>query len=139
MTVHGISHLTFIVRDLERMAYLLCHGLGAIEIYDSKDKNHSVSREKFFELGGIWIASMEGTPPAERSYQHVAFQVDESDLQTLAARLRFIGVDIEPARPRIDGEGESLYFYDFDNHLFELHCGSLTDRLNAYKRNNEHS
>jgi len=35
-------------------------------------------------------------------------------------------------RPRIDGEGESLYFYDFDNHLFELHSGTLEERLASY-------
>ncbi|RYG96310.1 MAG: FosX/FosE/FosI family fosfomycin resistance thiol transferase, partial [Alphaproteobacteria bacterium] len=31
--MEGISHITFIVRDLERMATFLCHGLGATEIY----------------------------------------------------------------------------------------------------------
>jgi catechol 2,3-dioxygenase-like lactoylglutathione lyase family enzyme len=37
----GISHITFIVRDLERMAVFLCQGLGAKEIYDSTRKNFS--------------------------------------------------------------------------------------------------
>jgi len=32
----------------------------------------------------------------------------------------------------VDGEGESLYFYDFDNHLFELHTGTLEERLARY-------
>ena len=35
--MNGISHLTFIVRDLDRMATLLCKGLGAREVYDSAD------------------------------------------------------------------------------------------------------
>ncbi|MFZ5563799.1 MAG: hypothetical protein ACOZBW_07070 [Thermodesulfobacteriota bacterium] len=30
------------------------------------------------------------------------------------------------------GEGDSLYFYDFDNQLIELHTGTLNERLNAY-------
>lgn len=64
----GISHLTFLVRDLDRMAKFICDGLGAVEIYDSNGKNFSLSREKFFVLGGVWIAAMEGIPPAERSY-----------------------------------------------------------------------
>ena len=35
-------------------------------------------------------------------------------------------------RNRVEGEGESLYYYDFDNHLFELHTGTLEQRLHRY-------
>lgn len=132
MSICGISHLTFLVRDLERTARLLVEGLGAREVYDSGDRPHSLSREKFFELGGVWIATMEGAPPAERSYRHVAFQVAAGDLPGYRTRLERLGVDIRPPRPRIEGEGESLYFHDFDNHLFELHTGTLASRLAAY-------
>jgi catechol 2,3-dioxygenase-like lactoylglutathione lyase family enzyme len=132
MPMKGISHLTFIVRDLGRMATFLRDGLGAREVYDSAGANHSLSREKFFLLGGVWIAAMEGEPPAERSYQHVAFAVDAADLPRYAAALQAIGAEVRPPRPRIDGEGESLYVHDFDNHLFELHAGTLDQRLARY-------
>jgi catechol 2,3-dioxygenase-like lactoylglutathione lyase family enzyme len=128
----GISHLTFIVRDLDRMAMLLCEGLGAREVYDSAQRNFSLSREKFFLLGDTWLAAMEGEPPAERSYQHVAFTVSEADLPLYRARLEALGVEIRPSRERVEGEGLSLYFYDFDNHLFELHTGTLEQRLARY-------
>lgn len=131
--MQGISHLTFIVRDLDRMAALLCQGLGAREVYDSGDRGHSLSPEKFFLLGGTWIAAMQGDPPAARSYQHVAFSVNESELPDYAARLSALGVEMQPPRRRIEGEGQSLYFYDFDNHLFELHAGTLEQRLAAYR------
>ena len=72
---------------------------------------------------------MEGDPPAERSYQHVAFAVSEHDLPTYETNLRTLGVEIRLPRNRVDGEGQSLYFYDFDNHLFELHAGTLEQRL----------
>lgn len=130
--VHGISHITFIVRDLQRMSLFLCEGLGAKEVYDSSKKNFSVSREKFFLLGDIWVAAMEGDPPSERSYQHIAFRVSTSDFQEYETRLKKLGVEMELSRSRIDGEGESLYFYDFDNHLFELHSGTLEERLASY-------
>lgn len=131
--MQGISHLTFIVRDLARMSTFLCDGLGAREVYDSAGADHSLSREKFFVLGGIWIAAMEGAPPAERSYQHVAFAVDEDALQACAERLEAIGVEVLEGRARVAGEGRSLYFHDFDNHLFELHTGTLEQRLAAYR------
>lgn len=131
--MQGISHLTFIVRDLERMAVLLCQGLGASEIYDSAGHDHSLSREKFFLLGGVWIAAMEGEPPTQRSYQHVAFSVTDDDLPGYQARLQALGVEFRPPRPRIEGEGQSLYFYDFDHHLFELHSGTLEQRLARYR------
>lgn len=130
--VYGVSHITFIVRDLERMALLLRDGLGATEIYDSAKKNFSLSREKFLLLGGVWIAIMEGDPPAERCYQHAAFKVDPAALPACRERLERLGVEIRPSRSRVEGEGESLYFYDFDNHLFELHAGTLEKRLARY-------
>jgi len=133
MSIEGVSHITFIVRDLERMARFLCEGLGAVEVYDSKGRNFSVSREKFFVLGGVWLAAMEGTPPSERSYRHLALKVSEAELPDFEQRLRRLGVDIKPPRPRVAGEGLSLYFYDFDNHLYELHTGTLEQRLERYR------
>jgi catechol 2,3-dioxygenase-like lactoylglutathione lyase family enzyme len=132
MSIQGISHITFIVRDLERMSRFLCQGLGAQEVYDSSKKAFSLSHEKFFVLGGTWIAAMEGEPPAERTYRHVAFKVAAKELREFEMRLQALGVEFKPPRPRVDGEGESLYFYDFDNHLFELHTGTLEQRLQRY-------
>ncbi|MGH8147595.1 MAG: FosX/FosE/FosI family fosfomycin resistance hydrolase [Gammaproteobacteria bacterium] len=129
----GISHITFIVRDIDRMATFLCDGLGAHEVYDSAGCNFSLSREKFFVLGGTWLAAMEGEPPSKRTYQHVAFAVNEDDLPVYQARLQALGVELRPPRGRVDGEGSSLYFYDFDNHLFELHTGTLERRLARYE------
>ena len=54
MTIHGLCHLTFIVRDLERTAALFCQTLGAVEVYDSGDRQFSLAREKFSLLGGVW-------------------------------------------------------------------------------------
>jgi fosfomycin resistance protein FosX len=133
VTVQGLSHITFIVRDLDRTSWLLREGLGAREVYDSRAKNYSVSREKFFMLGDVWLAAMQGEPDA-RSYRHVAFKVDEPALLACESRLRALGVEIRPPRPRVEGEGLSLYFYDLDNNLFELHTGTIEQRLARYAR-----
>ena len=114
------------------MAIFLCQGLGATEIYDSAGHDHSLSREKFFLLGGVWIAAMEGDPPTQRSYRHVAFSVNDADLPRYEADLLALGIEFRSPRNRVSGEGRSLYFYDFDNNLFELHTGSLEQRLAAY-------
>lgn len=132
MPIRGLSHLTFIVRDVDRTARLFCEGLGAQAVYDSQGRNFSLSREKLVLLGGLWLAFMEGEPPAERSYRHVAFAVADEDLHACEARLRALAVEVKPPRPRVEGEGQSLYFYDFDNHLFELHTGTLAQRLARY-------
>ena len=57
-SILGLSHLTFIVRDVDRTAHLFCEGLGAQEVYDSQGRNFSLSREKFVLLGGLWLAFM---------------------------------------------------------------------------------
>ena len=132
MSIRSISHVTFIVHDLERMKLFLCEGLGAVEVYDSAEKNFSLAREKFFTFGSTWLVAMEGKASVERSYQHLAFEVDASDLDLFETRLRKLGVEFKGPRPRLTGEGQSLYFYDFDNHLFELHTGTLKQRLASY-------
>jgi fosfomycin resistance protein FosX len=132
MQVEAVSHITFIVRDLERMATFLCEGLGAQEVYDSQRQNFSLSHEKFFVLGETWLVAMEGEPPTERSYRHLAFKVSLEDLPKFESRLQALGTELVQPRPRVKGEGESLYFYDFDNHLFELHTGTLEQRLQRY-------
>ena len=119
--IESISHITFIVKDVGRSANLYCSIFGAQEVYDSAQKNFSVAYEKFLLIGGTWVAIIEGDPTTERSYNHVAFKVSESDLKEYIEKIREFGLDIVEDRSRIAGEGRSVYFYDFDNHLFELH------------------
>jgi catechol 2,3-dioxygenase-like lactoylglutathione lyase family enzyme len=130
--IEGLSHITFIVRDLNRMASFLKSVFDAQEVYSSGDNTFSHSRERFFLISGIWIAAMEGEPLENPTYNHIAFKINESDFELYESRVRAAGVEIKPSRPRVSGEGRSLYFYDFDNHLFELHTGTLSERLTSY-------
>lgn len=132
--IEGLSHVTFIVKDLDRTKRLLVDVLGGREIYDSGGRTFSLSREKFFEIGGVWIAAMEGEPLVQKTYDHVAFKISAAALPYYRSAIEQLGLAIREPRPRVDGEGESLYFYDFDNHLFELHTGTLVERLDAYAR-----
>ena len=132
--VSGLSHITLIVQDLERTGALFKLLLGADEIYSSGDAAFSLSREKFFLIGGLWFCIMEGEPLPEKTYNHIAFCVPEDELEQYAQKIEELGLETKPDRPRVDGEGRSLYFYDYDNHLFELHTGNLAQRLKRYSQ-----
>ena len=54
--IDGISHLTFIVKDLECASRFLRDIFDAEEIYSSGDITFSLTKEKFFLIGGQWIA-----------------------------------------------------------------------------------
>ena len=75
---------------------------------------------------------MEGEPLPTRTYNHIAFKIRPEDYGTCLAQIRDLGLDLREGRSRIDGEGLSIYFHDHDNHLFELHTGTLADRLATY-------
>lgn len=134
--IEALSHMTFIVRDLGRMKRILEDVLGAREIYSSGDNTFSTSREKFFDLAGMWIAIMEGEALAERTYNHVAVKISDADFDAYVAKIRSLGLEMRPPRLRVEGEGRSIYFFDDDNHLFELHTGTLSERLARYHLQN---
>ena len=115
------------------MTHFLTNVFEAKEVYSSGDKTYSVSKEKYFTINGLWLAIMEGTPPSEKSYNHIAFKVSDSDFGMYINRVEALNVEILKGRDRINGEGRSLYFYDYDNHLFEIHTGTLKQRLKTYK------
>lgn len=130
--VDGISHITFVVKDLERTKRLIVEVLGGAEVYSSGEDTFSIAREKFFTVNGIWIAAMEGASMPARTYNHVAFKVQADDLPRYKTAIEKLGLEMRESRPRVEGEGHSIYFYDDDNHLFELHTGSLEERLRRY-------
>ncbi|NUM34043.1 MAG: FosX/FosE/FosI family fosfomycin resistance thiol transferase [Candidatus Brocadiae bacterium] len=130
--IETISHITIIVRDIEKTGHFLQTIFDAKEVYDSSQKNFSLSYEKFFVVGGVWMAVMEGSPISERSYNHIAFRIPDSEFDEYVSRIKKLGVEIRPGRDRVGGEARSIYFYDYDNHLFELHTGTLDDRLACY-------
>jgi catechol 2,3-dioxygenase-like lactoylglutathione lyase family enzyme len=130
--IQGLSHMTFIVKDLDIMENLLTTVLDARKIYDSGDGTFSLSKERFFDIGGLWVATMEGDPLPSKTYNHVAFQIADSDYDMYLERIKSLGLELREGRARVQGEGRSIYFYDDDNHMFELHSGTLEERLARY-------
>ena len=132
--ISGLSHITFVTRDLEFFSRIIKDVLGGKEIYSSGDKTFSLSREKFFTARGLWIAVMEGESLPARSYNHIAFQTDDAGLERARDAISRLGLETKPPRSRVEGEGQSLYFYTPDNHLIELHTGTLDERLARYAK-----
>src|SRR5690349_7387048 len=116
----GLSHMTFIVADLDRMEEVLVSVLGARKVYDSGSDTFSLSEERFFLVGDedLWIATMKGEALPARSYNHVAFKIEDGAFDAYRARIESLGLELRGSRPRVAGEGRSLYFHDHDNHLF---------------------
>jgi catechol 2,3-dioxygenase-like lactoylglutathione lyase family enzyme len=134
--IEGLSHMTFIVRDLERTKAILTGIFDAREVYSSGQETFSVAREKFFLIGDLWIAVMEGEPLPSRTYNHVAFKIPEAEFDGYMTKIKTLGLEMRTPRERVQGEGRSIYFYDDDNHLFELHTGTLAERLERYAKGN---
>lgn len=130
--IESISHITLVVRDLSKTENLLTRVFDAEKIYDSGENYFSLSKEKFFLIGGIWVAAMEGDPPSTRTYDHIAFKISHTDYKKYLHRVMALDLDVREGRSRVEGEGDSIYFHDYDNHLFELHTGTLEERLKRY-------
>ena len=77
---------------------------------------------------------MEGESLPTRSYNHVAFKIPEADYPACLERVRALGLEFREGRSRVAGESQSIYFHDHDNHLFELHTGTLSERLTRYAK-----
>lgn len=127
----GISHITLICEDLEKSAHLFRVLFGAVQVYASGKKCFSHAPEVFLLIDDLWIALMQGKA-VERTYNHIAFRIEEEDLPVFEQKIRELRLERMPDRPRDVKEGKSLYFYDYDNHLFELHTGNLMQRLEYY-------
>lgn len=55
-----ISHITFIVHDIERTTVMLQLLFDAKVIYDSGKNTFSLSQERFFDIDGLWLVIMQG-------------------------------------------------------------------------------
>ena len=118
---------------LGRFSVYLAPG-GAGGPFDLTVKGNNTIAFKDILVGDVWIAVMEGEPLPSRTYNHVAFKIEDAEFEAYEAKVKAMGLEIRPPRQRVTGEGRSLYFYDDDNHLFELHTGTLAERLERYAK-----
>lgn len=113
----NINHLAFECADLDKSTHLFEFIFGAELVKTTHE-------ERFLKLADFWVVLIKGKG-LEKSYNHYAFQINPTNLPELEDKIKSLNLTILPGKARIAGENHSLYFYDYDNHLFELHTGDL--------------
>lgn len=134
MKLQGINHFCFSVSNLDRSVSFYENVFGAKLLVKGR-------KLAYFDLDGLWIALNEedverGQMPL--NYTHIAFTVTEEEFDPWYLRLRDLNVHILPGRERDDRDKRSVYFLDPDGHTFELHTGSLQDRMDYYRTDKDH-
>ncbi|WP_308639377.1 metallothiol transferase FosB [Paenibacillus silvisoli] len=135
MQLGPINHICFSVSNL---------GLSAAfyeQVFDAKLLVTGRSLA-YFDLNGLWIALNEERDiprnEIQHSYTHLAFTIAESEFDAWQDKLRRLGVNVLPGRSREAEDRKSIYFTDPDGHKFELHTGTLRDRMEHYRHTKPH-
>lgn len=119
--LEAISHVALVVKDPARTAALF-HDLFSARVLEREDEEgHS---ETFVRLGGIWIVLVGAPVQRARTGDHIAFRVTPEILEATAARLQAMGREFIRAR-----SNRALYFFDYDDHVFELDTEDLDEEL----------
>ena len=119
----AISHIALVVQNPVRTAALFKE-LFAARIVARKDSDGH--EETFVQLGRIWFALVKADVQRSRTGDHVAFAVSKATLAACAEKLKQMGQEFLLAR-----SDTALYFYDYDNHVFELDTTALDRELAA--------
>ncbi len=116
-----VAHIALIVRDPARTAGFLRELFDAPVLRRTDADGHD---ETFVRLGVTWFALVGADVTRERTGDHVAFRVARATIATIAAKLKARGCEFI-----LSESGSSLYFFDFDNHVFELDSSGQEQEL----------
>jgi catechol 2,3-dioxygenase-like lactoylglutathione lyase family enzyme len=120
-----ISHVALIVSDPARTAGLFQQLFDAPTVQRVDAEGHD---ETFVRLGETWFLLAAGSMERPRTGDHIAFRVSKAAVDATVAKLKAMGLEYILAR-----SDTSLYFFDYDNHVFELDTTDLDAELQALK------
>ena len=119
----SISHIALVVADPARTA-LLFETLFATKTVRRLDADgHD---ETFISLGNTWFLLAKTAVERQRTGDHIAFHVTKAVLSATAEKLKAMNLEFILAR-----SDSSLYFFDYDNHVFELDTTDVSSELSG--------
>jgi catechol 2,3-dioxygenase-like lactoylglutathione lyase family enzyme len=119
--LESISHIALVVKDPARTAALF-HDLFSARVVEREDDEGHL--ETFVRLGNIWIVLVGASVQRARTGDHIAFRATPEILEATVAKLQAMGREFIRAR-----SNTSLYFFDDDDHVFELDAGDIDKEL----------
>ena len=116
-----IGHIALVVKDSSRTAALFKDLFGAPIVTRKDADGHE---ETYVKLSQTWFVLVQAEVVRPRSGDHIAFSVSKSVLLETAETLKRMNVEFFLAR-----SDTALYFFDYDNHVFELDTSDLDREL----------
>jgi catechol 2,3-dioxygenase-like lactoylglutathione lyase family enzyme len=110
--LEAISHIALVVKDPAQTAALFHDLFGSQAVRREDEDGHFETR---IRLAGTWIVLVAAPVKRARTGDHIAFHTTPEILEATAAKLQSIGREFIKAR-----SGRALYFFDYDDHVFEL-------------------
>jgi catechol 2,3-dioxygenase-like lactoylglutathione lyase family enzyme len=121
----SISHIALVVKDPARTATLFRDLFSARVLEREDEEGHF---EVFVRLGGIWVVLVAAPVERARTGDHIAFRATPEILEATVAKLQAMGREFIRAR-----SNRSLYFFDYDDHVFELDAEDIDEELGRHK------
>jgi catechol 2,3-dioxygenase-like lactoylglutathione lyase family enzyme len=119
--LESLSHIALVVTDPTRTAALFHDLFGTRVVERTDDEGHL---ETFIRLGGIWIVLVGAPVQRARTGDHIAFHATPEILEATVVKLQAMGREFIRAR-----SNRALYFFDYDDHVFELDVEDLDKEL----------
>ena len=119
--LESLSHIALVVKDPVRTAALF-HDLFSARVIERRDDEGHL--ETFVRLGGHWLVLVGAPVERARTGDHIAFRATAEILEATAAKLEAMGREFIRAR-----SNTALYFFDYDDHVFELDTEDLDKEL----------
>ena len=126
--LNGIHHIALNVKDMERATDFYSDILGFKEV--TRTSNLTGLKHVELDAGNVFLALFESPDldfenaqktMTDDGYLHFAFGADKDQFSTIVQTLKDHGVRFD-GEPRNHGGGDSVYVYDPDGHVIEIHA-----------------